>query len=137
MRNNHIDRASSGSPIIPAPGDLCVLPESDMHNNIKNNLLMPALGGIIQGLCIKIALYVKQNFTPEGSYPVLPILIMLVSGSVTVIYMTIGRDFNSYLRSKLFSPVNKNMLVIILKANLRMLVFGACFFVTLGLLKVL
>ncbi len=98
---------------------------------------MPALGGIIQGFCFEIALYIKQNFAPEGSYPILPILIILVSGSVTVIYMTIGSDFNSYFRSKLFSPVNKNMLIMILKANLRMLVFGVFLIVTVGLLKVL
>jgi hypothetical protein len=108
-----------------------------MNKSIRKNLLMPALGGVIQGFCFKMAIYIKQNFTPEGSYPVLPILIALVSASVTVIYMTIGRDFNSYFRSKLFSPINKNILTAIVKANFRILVFGACLFVTLGLLKVL
>lgn len=111
-----------------------------MHTNVKYNLLMPALGGVIQGFCFKIALYIKHNFTPEGSYPVLAILIVLISGSVTVIYMTIGKDFYSQFAGvsrNLFAPVNKSLLITILKANFRILVFGAFLFVTLGLLKVL
>jgi len=103
---------------------------------------MPSLGGIIQGCCFKIVLYIKQNFTPEGSYPVLSLLIMLLSGSVTVIYMTFGKDFYCQfagVSKNLFAPVNKSMLMMmmILKTNLGMLIFGACLFVKLGLLNVL
>jgi hypothetical protein len=103
---------------------------------MKTNLLMPALGGMIEGFCIAIALYLKQRIPPDSSYSIFPIAIALVGAYVTVIHMTFGKDYSN-LNSNLFATVDKEIVMRILKANLRLLVFGAFLFSTLGLLKVM
>ncbi len=91
---------------------------------MKTNLLTAATGGIIAGLSFKAISYIENKIGNEGILPILYVLLILIVLFVSVNFFTFGKEEHD-IKKKLYSPVDKKVIMQILKGNLKLIVMFA------------